>query len=158
MSSSFYRYGVNVPGVRMVDAAAGALGIEWIEGKSVRRLLPGGAEGEAGGEEETEEEDDKDPLKEYGVPVETLMKLIGIQLAKMHSADVIHGDLTTSNMMLRHPSSFTSDDPKLSTELTYMFWNEPFPRRIRTLNHYSRLCSMHIPSNWAKSGRLLADD
>lgn len=29
------------------------------------------------------------------------MSLIGYQLAKMHSADVIHGDLTTSNMMVR---------------------------------------------------------
>lgn len=33
------------------------------------------------------------------------MELIGIELAKMHMADVIHGDLTTSNMMLRHASS-----------------------------------------------------
>lgn len=31
----------------------------------------------------------------------TLMSLIGYQLAKMHSVDVIHGDLTTSNMMMR---------------------------------------------------------
>ena len=30
----------------MVDAAEGVLGIEWIEGKSVRMLLGGGAEGE----------------------------------------------------------------------------------------------------------------
>lgn len=33
------------------------------------------------------------------------MELIGTEIAKMHQADVIHGDLTTSNMMLRHPSS-----------------------------------------------------
>lgn len=30
-----------------------------------------------------------------------LMKEIGIMLAKMHSIDIIHGDLTTSNMILR---------------------------------------------------------
>jgi tRNA A-37 threonylcarbamoyl transferase component Bud32 len=35
----------------------------------------------------------------------------------MHLADVIHGDLTTSNMMLRHPSSFASRHPTLRTEL-----------------------------------------
>lgn len=29
------------------------------------------------------------------------MDKIGAQLAQMHCADVIHGDLTTSNMMLR---------------------------------------------------------
>jgi hypothetical protein len=33
------------------------------------------------------------------------MHLIGTEIAKMHAADIIHGDLTTSNMMLRHPSS-----------------------------------------------------
>ncbi|ETW76474.1 hypothetical protein HETIRDRAFT_328859, partial [Heterobasidion irregulare TC 32-1] len=86
------RSGVNVPGIRMVDAVNGLLGIEWIEGKSVRFLLGGGAEGEA-------EADD------------TLMVMIGEEIAKMHLADVIHGDLTTSNMMLRHPASFTAPSP-----------------------------------------------
>jgi TP53 regulating kinase-like protein len=33
------------------------------------------------------------------------MVMVGIEIAKMHLADIIHGDLTTSNMMLRHPSS-----------------------------------------------------
>ncbi|KAG6811220.1 hypothetical protein H0H92_008481 [Tricholoma furcatifolium] len=105
----------------MVDAAAGALGIEWIEGKSVRRLLPGGAGDEGAEAEEMEPEEMEpevdDPLKEYRISMETLMSLIGIQLAKMHSADVIHGDLTTSNMMLRHPSTFHSDDHNIPTEL-----------------------------------------
>ncbi|KIJ67338.1 hypothetical protein HYDPIDRAFT_84105, partial [Hydnomerulius pinastri MD-312] len=77
------RSGVNVPGIRMVDAAEGVLGIEWIDGKSVRALLPGGAEGEE----------------------DTLMGLIGVEIAKMHLADVIHGDLTTSNMMLRRTTN-----------------------------------------------------
>jgi TP53 regulating kinase and related kinases len=36
------------------------------------------------------------------------MGLIGDEIAKMHRADIIHGDLTTSNMMLRHPLSFKS--------------------------------------------------
>ena len=30
-----------------------------------------------------------------------IAKLIGQTIGKMHDADVIHGDLTTSNMMLR---------------------------------------------------------
>ena len=33
------------------------------------------------------------------------MELVGTELAKMHMADVIHGDLTTSNMMLQLPSA-----------------------------------------------------
>jgi TP53 regulating kinase-like protein len=103
------RSGVNVPGIRMVDASAGVIGIEWIEGKSVRHLLPGGAEGELDkpqiDDDASEEEDD--PLLEYGISQETLMGLIGTEIAKMHIADIIHGDLTTSNMMLRIPSSST---------------------------------------------------
>ncbi|KAF8151987.1 hypothetical protein K438DRAFT_381715 [Mycena galopus ATCC 62051] len=108
------RAGVNVPGVRMVDAAEGILGIEWIHGQSVRRLLPGGA-----GEDDSEDTEPETvgSLDEYDVLVDVLMQLIGQEIAKMHLADVIHGDLTTSNMMLRHPSSFKSRHPTLSTEL-----------------------------------------
>jgi len=105
------RAGVSVPGIRMVDASEGVLAIEWIDGSSVRFLLPGGAEAE---EEEKEDavEDDReevveveDSLVEYGITRDTLMSLVGAEIAKMHLADIIHGDLTTSNMMLRHPSS-----------------------------------------------------
>ncbi|KAI0667471.1 hypothetical protein C8Q78DRAFT_381851 [Trametes maxima] len=104
------RSGVNVPGIRMVDATEGVLGIEWIDGKSVRFLLGGGAEGEEEAEDddsdiEGEEIPEDDPLEEYGVTQDSLMSMIGTEIAKMHQADIIHGDLTTSNMMLRHPSS-----------------------------------------------------
>nr|GAT55353.1 bud32 protein kinase [Mycena chlorophos] len=107
------RAGVNVPGLRMVDAAEGILGIEWIDGLSVRKLLPGGTPEE----EDEEEEDTPEPLTEYGISVDVLMRLIGQELAKLHLADVIHGDLTTSNMMLRHPRSFASHDSSLPTQL-----------------------------------------
>ncbi|TRM66604.1 kinase-like domain-containing protein [Schizophyllum amplum] len=99
------RSGVNVPGVRMVEAADGVLGIEWIDGMSVRKLLPGGAEDEgaefAGEDEEVDEEEEVDPLLEFGLTVDELMGVIGTEIAKMHGVDVVHGDLTTSNMMLR---------------------------------------------------------
>lgn len=116
----------------MVDATEGVLGIEWIEGKSVRMLLGGGAEGE---EEKVLDPDELldeatdtsgesvsyvDPLEEYQVTTGVfqtyillppfkpsrageIMELIGSEIAKMHRADVIHGDLTTSNMIIRHP-------------------------------------------------------
>lgn len=72
------RSGVNVPGIRMVDAASGVLGIEWIEGRSVRFLLGGGAEDEQemevieGGDDDDIDDDgnaevEDDPLLEYGV-------------------------------------------------------------------------------------------
>ncbi|KAJ4481218.1 kinase-like domain-containing protein [Lentinula aciculospora] len=106
------RSGVNVPGIRMVDVTEGVLGIEWIEGHSVRKLLPGCAE------DDGSDYDNSDfALKEYSVSVDELMNLVGIEIAKMHRIDVIHGDLTTSNMMLRRPKSFTSFDPNDTTEL-----------------------------------------
>ncbi|KAI0928186.1 hypothetical protein AcV5_005831 [Taiwanofungus camphoratus] len=105
------RYGVNVPGIRMVDAVEGVLGLELIHGKSVRFLLGGGAEGEEeaindeGENDDLSDEAEEDPLQEYGVTQDAVMRMIGTEIAKMHQADVIHGDLTTSNMLVRHPSS-----------------------------------------------------
>lgn len=73
------RSGVSVPGIRMVDASEGVLGIEWIEGKSVRVLLGGGDEGdiveesdepegpEDEGTEILESTSTDDQLKEFGV-------------------------------------------------------------------------------------------
>ncbi|KAI0086814.1 hypothetical protein BDY19DRAFT_995558 [Irpex rosettiformis] len=115
------RADVNVPAVRMVDALEGVLGIEWINGKSVRFLLGGGAEDEevteemADGENLPEDatEELEDQLLEYNVSSDEVMTMIGTEIAKMHLADVIHGDLTTSNMMLRLPSPSPSNKTEL---------------------------------------------
>jgi TP53 regulating kinase-like protein len=48
----------------MVDAKEGVICIEWIDGKSVRRLLPGG---DPGDEEEDELEEEEDELEKLGV-------------------------------------------------------------------------------------------
>ena len=61
----------------MVDATEGVLGIEWIEGKNVRMLLGGGAEGEEEQVSDLEESLDDttdtashiDPLDEYQVTI-----------------------------------------------------------------------------------------
>jgi hypothetical protein len=64
---------VNVPGVRMVDAAEGILGIDWIDGNSVRKLLPGGGAGEDNEDvsdtEDEPEADAVDLLQEYQISV-----------------------------------------------------------------------------------------
>ncbi|GAA5873299.1 hypothetical protein JCM8547_007063 [Rhodosporidiobolus lusitaniae] len=111
------RAGVTVPGLRVVDVGSGALGLEWVEGWSVREVLGGGQEeddlppvgeeeeeatAETGeGEDGEEEEDIGEMLKRRGVDEDRLLHLIGLSLARMHCADIIHGDLTTSNMMVR---------------------------------------------------------
>ncbi|KAJ9477022.1 EKC/KEOPS complex subunit BUD32 [Pseudozyma hubeiensis] len=106
--------GVAVPSVRCVDEKEGILGLELIAGKSVREWLGGGAEGE----DETLI-DDGDAEEEEAVLSENdqakLMRLIGKQLAIMHEADIIHGDLTTSNMMLRPASPSTTADGASAT-------------------------------------------
>ena len=43
---------MSVPGIRMVDASKGIIGIEWIEGASVRSVL--------GGQDESEEENSEE--------------------------------------------------------------------------------------------------
>lgn len=48
--------------------------------------------------------------------LDEVMQMIGTEIAKMHLADVIHGDLTTSNMMLRRPTSM--DKAKLVSQHT----------------------------------------
>lgn len=124
----------------MVDATEGVLGIEWIEGKSVRMLLGGGAEGEEEQVLDSEQFFDDatdtsgesashvDPLDEYQLTigaslihtllppsdpscVDEIMGLIGSEIAKMHKADIIHGDLTTSNMIIRHPFAAKGPSP-----------------------------------------------
>jgi hypothetical protein len=69
---------VNVPGLRYVDAIEGLLGIEWIEGKTIKYLLPSGAQEEFTGDENEDKNDlddtsslvpDDDPLKEYGISI-----------------------------------------------------------------------------------------
>jgi len=114
------RSGVSVPGVRMVDATEGLLGIEWIEGKAVKYLLPSGVEEDLEGEETAESispVDDGNLWDQFGLSTDGLMIFIGIEIAKMHLADIIHGDLTTSNMMLRYPWSFLPTNQKISTQL-----------------------------------------
>ncbi|KAL5480358.1 BUD32 [Sanghuangporus weigelae] len=100
------RSGVRVPGIRMVDAPEGVIGIEWIEGKSVRVLLGTEEDSDTTPDAESsgvlEEEDSVvDHLVPFGLDQSELMRLIGVEIARMHKVDVIHGDLTTSNMMLR---------------------------------------------------------
>ena len=65
--------------------------LEWIEGQTVRKVL-----------------DDLKALANLDEDgrlrdVESLMSKIGRELGKMHELGIVHGDLTTSNLMLRPP-------------------------------------------------------
>ncbi|KAI9764229.1 MAG: serine/threonine-protein kinase bud32 [Geoglossum simile] len=85
------REGVHVPAVYFVDWEQGWLLMEWVDGGSVRDVLSR-----------------KGVLEGQGV--EGLMGKIGRAVGKLHERGIVHGDLTTSNLMLQ-PSPASSGDP-----------------------------------------------
>ncbi|KAF2838393.1 kinase-like protein [Patellaria atrata CBS 101060] len=96
------REGVPVPRVLAVGWEEGWVGVEWIRGGTLRGALNeweskrmgtyiGKSAHEDGGEEAEEAEE----------AVKDLMSRIGIAVGRLHQAGVVHGDLTTSNIMLR---------------------------------------------------------
>ncbi|SCV68635.1 BQ2448_756 [Microbotryum intermedium] len=111
--------GVVVPALRLVDTNKGVLGIEWIEGNSIREVLGGSKEEEEIMDEDRDqdEDDDNDSTEELwrqrGLDQGKylLLTMIGESLAGMHLANIIHGDLTTSNMMVRQVEPLTENDP-----------------------------------------------
>ncbi|KAL7814061.1 kinase-like protein [Trichoderma gracile] len=91
------RDGLRVPDVYALDEAAGWLMLEWVQGTPVRVNINQRLGNRTEGIEDDEE------LKD-------LMRRIGAAVGKMHSIGVIHGDLTTSNMMLKPPAQQQTTD------------------------------------------------
>jgi TP53 regulating kinase and related kinases len=89
------REGVPVPAVYALDETAGWLMIEWIEGEVVRVRL----------NEWLKRRKDEGILQgvDDGDLVE-LMTRVGSAVGRMHAVGIVHGDLTTSNLMLRPKS------------------------------------------------------
>ncbi|KAB5535131.1 kinase-like domain-containing protein, partial [Coniochaeta sp. 2T2.1] len=99
------RDGVPVPAVYAVDEAAGWLMMEWVEGVPVRvgvnvwlgeRRQEVGTEGEEG---ETQNGSGRDGEDQQ--PLVDIMRRVGKAVGSLHKTGIVHGDLTTSNMMLR---------------------------------------------------------
>ncbi|ORX46384.1 tp53rk protein-like protein [Piromyces finnis] len=80
--------GINTPTLYLIDNVNHVIYMEFIEGVTVKEFL--------------RKNQDKIENKNK---IEEIMKEIGIMLAKMHTIDIIHGDLTTSNMILRDNKS-----------------------------------------------------
>lgn len=104
-----WREGVPVPAVYAMDPAAGWMMMEWIEGVPVRAAI-----NEWLGERPAPEEKDDDAKDAEAAadaaeaagagdeaPLIDLMKRVGAAVGALHRTGVVHGDLTTSNMMLR---------------------------------------------------------
>lgn len=68
------------------------------------------------------------------------MKEIGTQLATMHKADIIHGDLTTSNMMVRQSSSFDRTElVRIKIELIAFLFTLLFLSSLLILDYHTFL-------------------
>ncbi|KAL5083512.1 serine/threonine-protein kinase bud32 [Trichoderma cf. simile WF8] len=91
------RDGLRVPDVYALDESAGWLMLEWVQGTPVRVNINQRLGNRTEGIEDDEE------LKD-------LMRRIGAAVGKMHSIGIIHGDLTTSNMMLNPPAGRAETD------------------------------------------------
>ena len=74
--------GVPVPAVLGMDWEKGWIASEWIDGKTVKDAIRS-----------------RDLSDEAGLT--ELLQHIGLAVGKLHGVGIIHGDLTTSNMMLR---------------------------------------------------------
>jgi Kae1-associated kinase Bud32 len=71
-------HGVSVPIIYDVDLNSGIITMEYLDGKRIKDIL-----------------NDLDEKKR-----ENLCKKIGENIARFHNHDIIHGDITTSNMIL----------------------------------------------------------
>lgn len=97
--------GVRVPALRLVDIRQGCLGMEWIDGWTVREILGGGQDDEGVAVESEDSAAPATGARPSDLDEDGMLAAIGREIAKMHLADIIHGDLTTSNLMLRRQGS-----------------------------------------------------
>ena len=114
------REGVNVPGVLSLDweganiegAGGGKSGgwmmMEWIEGDTVKKILDlelGAGKGLSSASEADAQSNISEQTEQcFDQSLVDLMTKIGQAVGKMHKIGITHGDLTTSNLMLRPPT------------------------------------------------------
>ncbi|KAI8068483.1 tp53rk protein [Gongronella butleri] len=92
-----FKAGIDTPTVYLVDVQKSTIYMEHIVGTTVKRQLL-----------------DNQHNTYADLDLDALADKIGRALGKMHSIDVVHGDLTTSNLMLRDNDSLVIIDFGLS--------------------------------------------
>jgi TP53 regulating kinase-like protein len=97
------RDGLRVPAVYAIDESAGWLMLEWIHGAPVRV----GINKALGNRTEGIEQDEH---------LKGLLRRMGEALGKMHKIGIVHGDLTTSNMMLSPVQGNDSESPETALD------------------------------------------
>jgi TP53 regulating kinase-like protein len=100
--------GVGVPGVVGMSWEEGWLAMEWINGGSVRSVLDWWFRSQ-----EEEGKSQEGQAQEGDERVLVLMRNIGRVVGRMHEVGVTHGDLTTSNLMVKMP--ITASETQIET-------------------------------------------
>ncbi|ETS82219.1 hypothetical protein PFICI_07221 [Pestalotiopsis fici W106-1] len=98
------REGVAVPALYAVDEANGVLAMEWVPGAPVRVRVNEWLRRRREAREQRGEDGAAEVAADEGVHVEELvglMRRMGEAVGRLHKSGIVHGDLTTSNMMLR---------------------------------------------------------
>ncbi|KAI7112988.1 hypothetical protein KC317_g19206, partial [Hortaea werneckii] len=103
-----------VPRVLGLDWEAGWLVTEWIPGPMVKSAIFDftGIGRRGGGDGGGAEEDGTQERERVEQGVKELLARIGTVVGKLHAAGVVHGDLTTSNLMLRRDGASGGDKAK----------------------------------------------
>lgn len=100
-----------MPGVLALGAEEGWMLLERVEGETVKKALGRWRDGVRAPQERVREEgvegqgegEEGQKQGELSEEVLGLMRRIGEAVGRMHEVGVVHGDLTTSNLMLRTP-------------------------------------------------------
>lgn len=95
------REGVPVPAVYCVDEAAGWMMIEWVAGQPVRARVNAWLGDKTEAEVLAAGDGTGGDRGTGNAELVALMRRVGAAVGTLHAAGVVHGDLTTSNMMLR---------------------------------------------------------
>ncbi|KAF2185695.1 kinase-like protein [Zopfia rhizophila CBS 207.26] len=114
--------GVSVPAVLGADWEMGWVVLEWVDGWTVRKCLDEwihtlGLKGERQGGGREEGADGGGRQKEE--PLWDLMRKVGKAVGKLHEIGVCHGDLTTSNLMVRRVA-YTSQEQEKNTGVRHV--------------------------------------
>eukprot|EP00382_Lankesteria_abbotti_P000132 CAMPEP_0113844144 /NCGR_PEP_ID=MMETSP0372-20130328/89_1 /TAXON_ID=340204 /ORGANISM="Lankesteria abbotti" /LENGTH=373 /DNA_ID=CAMNT_0000813145 /DNA_START=39 /DNA_END=1160 /DNA_ORIENTATION=- /assembly_acc=CAM_ASM_000359 len=104
--------GVDAPVVYGVDVGRGQIWTERIDGDTIKQLLQKRCL-------EKKQCLEEKKLQHSNHDIAELAREIGINVAKMHSKNLVHGDLTTSNVIVRRtPNQFTKTQSCSSVDIT----------------------------------------
>ncbi|KAF2462227.1 kinase-like domain-containing protein [Lineolata rhizophorae] len=102
------REGVRVPAVLGADWVAGWLAMEWIPGLTIRACLDHFLHQHHHDISSSSAPATADPNPEHSAALWGLMARVGRAVGRLHEIGVVHGDLTTSNLMIRPPPPATT--------------------------------------------------